>query len=156
MSVTIRPGRPDDAEVVAHFNTRMAHETESTRLDPATVLAGCRAVLSDAVKGLYFIAETEGRVVGQIMITREWSDWRNGDIWWIQSVYVHPEYRRQGVFRALYRHVEQQARCSGVVALRLYVEQENLAAQATYRSLGMTLGHYRVMEQSLTGLSTIG
>jgi ribosomal protein S18 acetylase RimI-like enzyme len=151
MSVTIRAGRPSDAEIVAEFNRRMALETEKVRLEPATILAGCRAVLGDAARGLYFVAEIDGRVVGQIMVTREWSDWRNGDIWWIQSVYVHPDYRRRGVFRALYRHVEQEARRSGVVSLRLYVEQDNTAAQATYRALGMKLCHYRVMEQPLGG-----
>jgi ribosomal protein S18 acetylase RimI-like enzyme len=151
MSVAIRPARPSDAEILAEFNTRMAMETERIRLDPATILAGCRAVLGDAGRGLYFVAEIDGRVVGQIMITREWSDWRNGDIWWIQSVYVHPDYRRRGVFKALYRHVEERAREGGVVSLRLYVEQDNAAAQATYQSLGMKLGHYRVMEQALGG-----
>ncbi len=132
----------------------MAMETENLALDPAAVDAGVRAALADPEKAIYFIAEIDGRVVGQLMITHEWSDWRNGDMWWIQSVYVLPDSRRRGVFRALYQHVRQQARALGVVGLRLYVEKENLPAQTTYSGLGMHLSHYLLMEEMLTRCST--
>ena len=146
----IRPARLEDAPVLVEFNRRMAAETEDLALDPATE-AGVRAVFADAGKGSYFVAEVEGRVVGQLMITHEWSDWRNGDIWWIQSVYVHPEHRRRGVFKALYGHVEKAAREAGVVMIRLYVHEGNRTGQGTYESLGMRMTHYRVMEAKIGG-----
>jgi ribosomal protein S18 acetylase RimI-like enzyme len=122
-------------------------ETERRALDPAVVGAGVAAVLADADHGRYWLAESDGTVAGQLLITYEWSDWRNGRLWWIQSVYVDPEHRRRGVFRALYRHVEALARrdraCCG---LRLYVEKSNRQAQRTYRALGMSLTDYAVME----------
>jgi ribosomal protein S18 acetylase RimI-like enzyme len=147
----IRPGEVRDACTIADFNAAMAAETEHLTLDRATLLAGVHAALADANKARYFVADASAgcshRVVGQLMLTREWSDWRNGDIWWIQSVYVAPEFRGRGVFKALYRHVEQLARAEGAVGLRLYVEQENGAAQKTYASLGMAMTHYLVMEE---------
>ena len=143
----IRRGETRDAETIADFNAAMAAETEHLTLDRPTLLAGVRAALADAGKARYFVADAGGRVVGQLMLTREWSDWRNGDIWWIQSVYVAQDFRGRGVFKALYRHVEQFARAEGAVGLRLYVEKENGAAQKTYESLGMSLTHYLVMEE---------
>jgi ribosomal protein S18 acetylase RimI-like enzyme len=145
--ILIRAGRAEDAEAIAEFNARLARETESIELDRATVLAGVRAALADASKGRYFVAEQGGAVVGQLMLTREWSDWRNGDLWWIMSVYVDAAFRGRGVFKALYGHVEQRARQEGAVGLRLYVEKENAAAQRTYAKLGMSLTHYLIMEQ---------
>jgi GNAT superfamily N-acetyltransferase len=145
--IVIRAGVAGDAEVIADFNIRMALETENLHLDPPTVLAGVRAGLADAAKARYFVSEINGQIVGQLMLTHEWSDWRNGDIWWIESVYVHPDHRGRGVFGTLYRHVEQLARREGVVGLRLYVEKENSAAQKTYAKLGMAMTHYLVMEQ---------
>src|SRR5262245_58399816 len=100
MSLTIRPGRPEDTAIVTRFNMLLAEESEGKTLDQATVTAGVRAILSDSGKGLYFLAEREGEIVGQLMISLEWSDWRNGWIWWLQSVYVQSNARRQGVFRA--------------------------------------------------------
>lgn len=148
-AITIRPGIPQDAARLAEFNIAMAWETESFRLDPDIILPGVQAVLEDPGKGLYFVAEVDGQIAGQLMVTREWSDWRNSDIWWIQSVYVHPDHRRRGVFKALYRHAEAQAKQHGVSVLRLYVEQHNHPAQATYQSLGMRLSHYLVMQADL-------
>lgn len=145
MSIRVRPARLDDAPFIVESNCRMALETEGLTLDPATVRPGVRAVLQEASKGLYFLAEADGLPVGQLMITYEWSDWRNGNIWWIQSVYVVPEFRRRGAFTALYRHVEDLSRRSGATGLRLYVEENNAAAQETYRRLGMRMAHYRVM-----------
>jgi ribosomal protein S18 acetylase RimI-like enzyme len=144
--VKIRAARPSDADVIADYNIRIARETESFALNPEIVARGVRAVLADPAKGLYFVAEADGRVVGQLMITHEWSDWRDGDIWWVQSVYVHPDYRKRGAFKALYRHAEQQARAAGAVGIRLYVDEENEAAQQAYVRLGMSLSNYRVMQ----------
>jgi len=151
MSITIRPASADDADFLARGNAAMALETEHKRLDPAVVSAGVRAALADPAKGLYFIAERDGQRVGQLMYTYEWSDWRNGMFWWIQSVYVLPEARRGGVFRALFRQVEQLAeRDPSVCGIRLYVERENTRAQATYRHCGMHDAGYVVMELDYT------
>jgi GNAT superfamily N-acetyltransferase len=152
INMSIRLARLDDAPVLVEFNHRMAAETEDLALDLATLEKGVRAVFADPAKGQYFVAETDGRVIGQLMITHEWSDWRNGDIWWIQSVYVHPDHRRRGVFRALYQHVEAAARAAGVVLIRLYVHEANHTGQETYESLGMKLTHYKVMEARTPGL----
>lgn len=147
MLVTIRDATPSDAKTIAAHNSAMALETEGRPLDPSLIGPGVRAALEDSRKGLYWVAEQDGKVVGQIMITHEWSDWRNGVMWWIQSVYVAESSRRQGVFSALYRHVESLARqdpeCCGI---RLYVEHENQRAQATYLALGMVKPGYDVME----------
>ena len=97
---SIRPAQPDDWPVVVDFNSRLAEESEGKVLDRAHLVPGVQALLADPAKGRYFVAEKDGQIIGQLMHTREWSDWRNGDIWWLQSVYVHPDYRRQGVFRA--------------------------------------------------------
>jgi ribosomal protein S18 acetylase RimI-like enzyme len=106
------------------------------------------AVVRDPAKGIYFVAAAGGAVIGQLMITYEWSDWRNGTFWWIQSVYVRPDVRHQGVFRALYRHVRDLARSrDGVCGIRLYVEQDNARAQKTYRALGMRETPYRILEE---------
>ena len=145
-SFVIRSATVHDAETIADYNVRLAEETEETSLNPETVLRGVRALLSDETRGSYYVACAD-KVIGQMMHTREWSDWRNGDIWWIQSVYVHPDFRRQGVFRSLYRHLQALAEADpGVVGLRLYVERENHGAQATYANLGMTQAPYIVMQ----------
>lgn len=147
MNLTIRAARLEDADVIGEFNRLMARETEHKDLDPAILGAGVAAMLSDPNKGRYFVAEADGRIVGQLGITLEWSDWRNGNIWWIQSVYVAHDARRLGVFRRLYEHVlAAAAKEPNVVGIRLYVEHDNKIAQATYRKLGMTLTSYHVME----------
>ena len=138
-------------ETIVDFNARLAEESESIRLDRATLKNGVRTVLSDAARGSYYLVCNDGGVVGQMMHTREWSDWRNGDIWWIQSVYVRPGHRRRGVCRALYEHLKALAASDpGVVGLRLYVERGNGAAQAAYASFGMEMAGYLVM-QDLSG-----
>ena len=145
--MSIRAARIDDAAFLAAGNIAMALESEQKQLDPATVTRGVRAVLDDSGKGRYFIAERDGRRVGQLMITYEWSDWRNGNFWWIQSVYVLPGARRLGVFRKLFDHVEQLAKADATVCgIRLYVERENARAQATYRHCGLEDAGYVVME----------
>jgi GNAT superfamily N-acetyltransferase len=149
MTTTVRQSTIADAQTIADFNIAMAMETESVQLDAATVLAGVGAGLVDPNKALYFAAEVDRQVVGCCMITHEWSDWRNGDMWWLQSVYVLPDFRRRGVFRAMYRHVEQAARTAGAVCLRLYVDRDNDNAKQTYESLGMSPTHYDIMEVRL-------
>ena len=148
MPLCIRQAGPADAAVVVEFNRLLAEESEGKSLDPGQLRPGVAAVLADPVKGLYFLAEDDGHIVGQLGLTFEFSDWRNGWFWWIQSVYVRPEARRRGVFRALYRYVEQMAQqAPGVVGLRLYVEEANIAAQETYFNLGMTRTGYFVLEK---------
>ncbi len=149
MQITIRDASPADAEMIADFNARLALETEDLRLDPATLRRGVDKVLADPSKGRYWVAETGGRVVGCTMVTYEWSDWRDANLWWIQSVYVHPDARRRGVFRALYAHVRSAALAAGAGGIRLYVERENTTAQGTYTSLGMMMTPYRVMSEML-------
>jgi len=143
----IRPATPADVAIVTEFNLRLAEETEQLRLNPETVRAGVAAVLGDAHKGLYFVAEADGQVAGQLMITYEWSDWRNGNLWWLQSVYVRPEFRSRGVFRALFAHLGELARARHDVAgLRLYMHHENETARRTYERLGMKRAGYEVFE----------
>ena len=150
--LSIREATPADAATIADFNARLALESEGMRLASDVVGPGVKAMLADASKGRYWVAEADGRVIGQIMVTYEWSDWRNGVIWWIQSVYVHGDYRRSGVFSALYRHVESHARRDPEVrGIRLYVERENMRAQRTYASLGMEMTGYRVMQSMFGG-----
>jgi GNAT superfamily N-acetyltransferase len=147
MPPTVRPAAGADAPVLVEYNCRLARESEGKALDPAVVAAGVAAGLADPHKALYFVAEEGGAVVGQLMRTKEWSDWRNGWIWWIQSVYVRADARRRGVFRALFAHIEGLARQAGdVIALRLYVENANRAAQETYARVGMRPAGYSVWE----------
>jgi ribosomal protein S18 acetylase RimI-like enzyme len=141
--IRVRAAVIGDIDTIVDFNAAMALETESKKLPRDVLGAGVRAVFDEPKRGFYRVAEMDGNVVGCLMITFEWSDWRNGDWWWLQSVYVAPEARRVGVFRALYDTVERRARGDEfVVGLRLYVERENRAAQATYVHLGMQLAEY--------------
>ena len=136
-----------DAAVIAEFNLLLATETEGLRLDPECVRTGVKALLADSAKGVYYVAEVEGTIAGQLMITYEWSDWRNGNIWWLQSVYVRKEFRRQGVFRELFRFLESLARAQkDVCGLRLYMHAENRAARRSYEKLGMQRTQYEVFE----------
>ena len=153
-AIRVRAANPADAAMLADWNAAMALETEDKRLDHDTVHAGVAAGIADPSKARYFVAmedanvagaETVGMPVGTLMLTTEWSDWRNGQWWWIQSVYVPPEHRRKGVFSALYRHVEHLAReAPGVIGLRLFVERDNANARRTYEALGMHDENYRV------------
>jgi len=148
MTVTIRKARPGDVAIVAEFNRLLAAESEGKTLDLAVLEPGVAAVLADEQKGLYFLAEEAGRPVGQVGLTFEFSDWRNGWFWWIQSVYVRPEARRKGVFRSLYSYIEELARRDPTVAgLRLYVEENNTTAHQTYYNLWMTRTGYFVLEK---------
>jgi ribosomal protein S18 acetylase RimI-like enzyme len=146
-AICFRTATLSDLEVITEFNLRMAEETESLQLDHERLLQGVKAVLRDSSKGVYYVAESNGKVVGQLFVTMEWSDWRNGMFWWIQSVYVLPEYRRKGIFSLLYHSVENLARSTlNVCGLRLYVDKSNESAIATYTALGMERTYYELME----------
>jgi GNAT superfamily N-acetyltransferase len=148
--VMIREARACDGAVIVEFNRCLALETEAKVLAPATLESGVAAALEDPERIRYWIAEFDesDSAVGQAAVTREWSDWRDGWIWWLQSVYVSPPARGQGVFRALYRHIRDEARAlRDVIGLRLYVENSNQAAQRTYQSLGMSPGNYSVYQE---------
>lgn len=149
MSLTLRAALPTDLDRLVAWNAAMAWETEHKTLDPATLTRGVQGVFEQPQRGFYRVAERDGEAVGSLLVTREWSDWRCGDFWWIQSVYVVPEARRAGVFRALYADVQQRAAAAGAVGLRLYVETENRHAQATYEGLGMHRCHYFMYEMPL-------
>lgn len=155
--LTIRKAALGDADAIARFNSAMALETEGKALLPERVNPGVLRLLNDASLGFYVVAEREGEVVGSLMITNEWSDWRNGLFWWIQSVYVVPAARRQGVYRALYDFVRDMARADpGICGFRLYVEKDNTTAQRTYRSLGMESTDYLVYEELKPGEQYFG
>jgi len=147
MDIKVRKAALGDLPIIADFNVRLARESEDLALDPVRVEAGVGAVLIDPAKGIYYVAEAEGTIAGQLMITYEWSDWRNGTIWWVQSVYVKPEFRRAGVFRALFHHLCGLARTQKeVCTLRLYVHAENARACQSYERLGMSRTKYQVFE----------
>lgn len=142
----IRKAIPSDAGEITSFQQKMAWETEKLALDPSTVADGVKAVFDNADRGLYWVTEEQGKVVASLLITYEWSDWRNANVWWIQSVYVLPEHRRSGIFRKMYEHIKEEARKEGIPGLRLYVETNNTRAQKTYEALGMKCEHYRLYE----------
>lgn len=150
IDIQIRQAIPADAPIIADFNLRLAEESENLRLDPLCVEAGVDTVLRDPSKGLYFVAEKAGSVIGQVMITYEWSDWRNGNLWWLQSVYVKPEFRRLGIFRRLFEHLQRLAiERKDVRTLRLYMHAENTRARQSYEKLGMKRTQYEVFELEL-------
>ena len=143
----IRLALPGDAGTIAELQVRMARETEDLELDLETVGRGVRAVLDDPRKGEYWIAEAGGQVVGCLMVTPEWSDWRNGTVLWIQSVYVLPELRGSGIYRRMYEHLRERVLDSpDLMGIRLYVDRRNTAAQAVYERLGMSREHYEMFE----------
>lgn len=144
--ITIRKAIPDDAPAIISFQQAMAMETEGMELKSDLITRGVMAVFRDSNKGQYYVAEAMGHVVASLMITFEWSDWRNASIWWFQSVYVIPEYRRKGIFRMMYNFVKKEGMESGIAGLRLYVESANLRAQQTYEAMGMNGNHYRTFE----------
>ena len=146
-AVHIRRAVPTDFAFIVESNIAMALETEGMALNEARARAGVGAVLADSSLGFYLVAEIDGAPAGQLMVTFEWSDWRNGLWWWIQSVYVPPDFRRRGVYSALHRHVAEAAQATdGVCGLRLYVEQENTVAQQVYESLDMYRTRYQMYE----------
>jgi len=147
MEIRTREADVTDAGDIAAFQRAMARETEEVELDAGVVGRGVRALFDDPARGRYFVAEEEGRVVASLLITYEWSDWRNGYVWWIQSVYVRPEFRRRGVYARMYAHVKGIAeRDPNVRGIRLYVDRRNAPAQDVYRRSGMNGEHYLVFE----------
>ena len=151
-SLHIRPATRDDADTLIEFNRAMALETEHRRLDLPKLREGVLGLFTKPEYGFYTVAEVPDadahRVIGQLLITFEWSDWRDGVFWWIQSVYVVPERRGMGVFRAMYNHILAKAKAdSRVCGIRLYVERENRRAQTTYQRVGLTPSGYTVFEQ---------
>jgi GNAT superfamily N-acetyltransferase len=148
----IRAAGEGDVPLLAAWARAMALETEHKQLDPGTVARGIAAVLAEPRRGRYLVAERDGVPAGTLMLTYEWSDWRCGDWWWIQSVYVDPAYRRRGVYAALYAQVRAEAAARpDVCGLRLYVERDNAAAQRTYEGLGMADAGYRMYEAPTRG-----
>jgi ribosomal protein S18 acetylase RimI-like enzyme len=146
--IIVRDARADDLLTLVDFNIAMALETENKVLLRERVQPGVQALFLQPEYGFYLIAEVEAQIVGSLMITNEWSDWRNGMFWWVQSVYVKPDFRRRGVYRALYTAVKERAQKNpAVCGCRLYVEKDNLAAQETYRRLGMKELHYKMFEE---------
>jgi GNAT superfamily N-acetyltransferase len=154
--IEIRQAIPSDVEIIAQYNIALCRETEGRELDLVTVTNGVKRIVSEPNRGKYFVAEIDGEVVGQAAHTFEWSDWRNGEIWWIQSVYVHPSFRNQGVFRALFNHIEELGEvncdCCGI---RLYMERENQTARESYRRLGFGETGYVVFERMFSRVDKV-
>ena len=167
-TVIVRDAAPADADALAEFNCLMALETEDVRLTPAVVKRGVDAVFEEASRGFYVVAEVDAytgdgdgngdgdgagarTIAAALLVTREWSDWRDAEWWWIQSVYVRAPFRRRGLYRMLYEHVAARAANEKVCGFRLYVERDNSVAQQTYAALGMRETRYKVLEQLTAG-----
>ncbi len=145
--ISIRRAKFRDIDVIVEFQTKLAAETENILLDRLIVSTGIEALFDDPSKGIYYVAESGEKIIGCFLITYEWSDWRNGIIWWLQSVYVAASERRKGVFRKMHAHIiETISNDPGITGLRLYVDKSNSRAQNVYRSLGMNGDHYTVFE----------
>ena len=143
----IRTGKSADASTIARFNAEMALESEGIQLDMGVLTKGVHAALADPERAFYLLSELDGEPAGQLMVTFEWSDWRDGWIWWIQSVYVKPEHRRKGVYSGLYHRLQEMAAERGDVrGIRLYVMRENFTAKHTYEALGMHHSEYDLYE----------
>ena len=145
--ISVRWGSLGDLEAIVRHNAAMALETEAKTLDRDTLRAGVGRLLSDDLRGFYLVAASAGQIVGQLMVTFEWSDWRNAYFWWIQSVYVKADWRRRGIYRAMHDWVHAAARSRpDVCGIRLYVDLDNEVAQHTYANLGMVRAHYHLFE----------
>ncbi|WP_166423182.1 GNAT family N-acetyltransferase [Paraglaciecola sp. 20A4] len=147
MLTTIRKAQVSDINALVNFNQLMAKETEDMELDGDTLTLGVSNLINDVSKGFYLVAEVDSQVVGSLMVTTEWSDWRNSEFWWIQSVYIVPKFRRKGLYSALYNEVKSLGdKAQNVCGYRLYVERENRVAQRTYEALDMHESHYLMYE----------
>lgn len=146
----ITRGAACDIESIVQFQADMAMESEGCVLDKEKVTKGVTAAMLDDSKGVYWVAKFEGRTIGSLMLTREWSDWNNEWYWWIQSVYVIPEFRRKGAYKAMYQNVKDAAKANNVSQIRLYVDKTNVSAQKVYQNLGMQESHYLMFEENLT------
>lgn len=143
----VRLAQPGDASTIVDFQLKMAMETENLSLDFATVEKGVQAVFRDENKGKYHVVEDEGKVISSLLITYEWSDWRNGTILWLQSLYVLPSYRRQGIFKQMFHYLRYMINQSSTLkGLRLYVDKNNYLAQRVYEAMGMDSQHYQMYE----------
>ena len=150
MSITIRRANANDSRAIADFNISMALETEGKQLDPATINSGVANMIANPNRGFYLVAEDAGVVVGSLMVTTEWSDWRNGLFWWIQSVFIVEAYRRRGIYSRLYETVKTMAaEADNICGYRLYVEKDNRTAQLTYEKLGMMATDYLLYEEEV-------
>lgn len=147
--LTITRGKASDIDAIVRFQADMAMESEGTLLDVDRLTLGVTSAINDEQKGTYLVARANGTPIGSLMITREWSDWNNMWYWWIQSVYVMPEYRNQGVYRAMYNTLKDMAREKGVSQIRLYADKDNVSAQQVYQRLGMHESHYLIFEESI-------
>ncbi len=145
----LRKATATDIDTLAQHNNMMAQETENKSLDWVTVQNGVKAVIDDPMKGFYLLVDIDGQIAANLMITYEWSDWRNSNIWWVQSVYVQQQHRRKGLYKMLYTEIKRLAKLEGIGVIRLYVEQENTVAQKTYSSLGMQHSYYQLYEESI-------
>ena len=151
MNFEIRPATTGDAETIVQFNIEMALESESLRLEPEKVRRGVEKSLSEPSMGRFYIAYQGDEILGQIRVTQEWSDWNDAEYWWIQNVYVVPSARKQGIYKALHNYVKNLAEAAGACRLQLYVDAENVAAQAVYKKLNMTQSNYLIFEQREDG-----
>ena len=149
LDLTITRGKASDIEAIVRFQADMAMESEGTILDMDRLTLGVTSAINDEQRGIYLVARAEGKPIGSLMLTREWSDWNNQWYWWIQSVYVVPEYRNQGVYRAMYATLKDMAKENGVSQIRLYADRTNLAAQQVYKKLGMHESHYLMFEENI-------
>lgn len=147
--IVIRYAKIDDVDAIVKFNLEMAYETEGITLSIEKLIDGVKAVFDDTTKGFYVVAECDNKPVGQALVTYEWSDWRNALFWWIQSVYVLPEYRGAGIFRSIFTYIRSLAESSNVCGIRLYVERNNHIAKSVYEKLGMEESHYDLYELML-------
>ena len=147
MEISIRKANFVYTEIFTTFNSHMAWETEGRRLDPLILVQGVSKLLENPSRGFYLLAEVEGIIVGQCMITYEWSDWRNGWVWWIQSVFVKPGFRSLGIYKKLYEHIKDIVlKSQNIRGIRLYVDKRNVRAQQVYEKLGMNCDHYTTYE----------
>ena len=149
LDLTITRGKASDIEAIVRFQADMAMESEGTLLDVDRLTLGVTSAINDEQKGTYLVARANDTPIGSLMVTREWSDWNNMWYWWIQSVYVMPEYRNQGVYRAMYATLKDMAKENGVSQVRLYADRTNHSAQQVYRRLGMTESHYLMFEETI-------
>ena len=149
LDLTITRGKASDIDAIVRFQADMAVESEGTMLDMDRLTLGVISAINDEQKGIYLVARANDTPIGSLMLTREWSDWNNMWYWWIQSVYVMPEYRNQGVYRAMYATLKDMARENGVSQIRLYADRTNLSAQQVYQRLGMTESHYLMFEETI-------
>ena len=149
IDLTITRGVVSDIDAIVRFQADMAMESEGTMLDMDRLHHGVTSAINDEQKGIYLVARANGTPIGSLMLTREWSDWNNHWYWWIQSVYVMPEYRNQGIYRAMYTTLKDMARENGVSQIRLYADKSNVSAQHVYKRLGMHESHYLMFEEKI-------